>query len=368
MSSCYLQLSGSRKKILGTWHDPQSQSDYISVLKKQGSKVIAMDFTAMDTYITKHHVSHIASECIRLGMEPIGFGILKALINNMSLIVPSFSNDATSTLISNYIPWPSGLKTTSEVDSIIGQAIPLACLMRQKPDLVKKWSSGNFIILNQGDDVLFTHSDALNYDQIEKDALEFGFALKVEPNNSMFLKTLMPFKAPYFDKARPWSRVWQQTFFNEDSYDGKPDAIPKIGLISRLAGITNNPLTPALGPDFIKIVSSLKWFESMSNEQIADLKKHYTFSLNADDNAEILKYSLSNKTWLSEMIARSKFEPSAANFLAAFLSLKGTDKLVDQEVTYSQAVRKVIRQALYQTPRTKDIDFMFTLINYKQNI
>lgn len=322
LSPLYVQMSHARQATLGLWHDPESRSRYIPRLQAQGKYPWSIDFSGMDTAMWKPVVIMIMEEMEKAGLFKWSTSMFRQLYPLMEITLPSYS--AVPNMVTAFggmkSPWCSGFKLTSEMDSIYGLAVLLSCLDRQHPGLSDKWCAGEFVILSLGDDICFTSNFTIDQDKLASDALEiWGAKLKIQ-EDAIFLKWCMPIHREVPKLCRTFSRVIQQTFFNEDRYDGieggaRPPALLRLALQARLAGLSDHPDFKLWWPSLVKIIKKLAYMDSADSDYLKGLDKAAP-QLSQADVREIYDYSLRTPNYFLNLADRAKYEPSAAALLA----------------------------------------------------
>lgn len=356
LSPIYVWMSHARKAIPGLWHDPASQDQYIARLRAQGKYAYALDFSGMDTAMNPNVIMGILTALRNAGFPSWSLDMFATMYPNMGVTLPSIYNlpgDAT------YItgmgrPWCSGFKLTSEFDTIYGLSVLLTALSDQIPDIIDQWVSGRFVIAELGDDIFFTSPKPLNLEAIGAKALnQWGATLKAI-EDSMFLKWILPFNDEVKTKTRPFSRLIQQTFFNEDRYSGveggdKPPAILRVGLISRLTAMKDHPDWNRWWPELYSIIITLPPFAETSPEWKAKLREGIP-ALDKGDEVQILEYARKVPSYFQGLVDRAKFEPSSAHTLLMLKEL-GLGELSNPP---EAAIRSILLRALFENPSPSD--------------
>jgi len=352
-----LRMKSSRQNILGMWHDPANQAVYIPKLQSQGKKSYEIDYSGYDTTISNELMYMVYDMLAKKGYAPWEADFMAELTLRQGAITPSFLGvtDSVSYFRHN-VTLMSGLLPTSELGSIISRTIVLYCLSKQHPDLVERAFSGNFVILVQSDDVLFTTDKDIDIDQFKASAAKLGIIAKVKAG-STFLKHFLPV-GTVSKRSKPFSRNVQQTCGNEDNGNGKPNAIHKLGLGARLIGLNGHPLFSKYWPrlfgiyeahfDYVKEIEHKKeWLQG-------------TPMLTHGDIRAIQQYaeSTSGDSVMTNLLERAAFDPSAAAVIA-FLKEKGLalDFLEADQIR----ARSEYTKALFTPPGPDDL---FNLLSF----
>lgn len=355
LSSTYVQLKTSRQAIMGLWHDPPRQKAYIDRLRSQGRHVYTVDFSGMDTTMPPHLISLIADALMEKGFLQWPLTLLKEAISSMSLLMPSFSgHPKSSTAVSKLLGWMSGWKLTSEMDTIFGLTTILTCLENQRPGTIRQWRAGSFIILIQGDDIMFTVDTKLDTDKLSKDAKSIaGASLKVLEDDILFLKRVMPLIPGIPDISRTFARLIQQTFWNEDRYDGikggsKPDALMRLALLARCDSIQHHPFFKQAWPLIWPIIEKLHFIQN-SNPSFRAAWKSGSFRLDDGDEQAIRLYAAEKDDYLTLLMERAKYEPSAAHVIQMLRDLG-----IRMEEDFQLKQRRVLLDGLRRVPEPQD--------------
>lgn len=364
-SPAYMAFKTARQRIPGLWHDPASLSAYVAKLRTQGKLPYSIDFSGMDTTMPPHLIKLICAEAASLGFPKFALGLLSEATDRAQVIMPSFVGDNNSvTVFSGLVGWLSGYKLTSEMDTIFGATTLLTILAQQIPDIREQWSRGSFTFAELGDDIIFTTNSEIDTERMIKDATSLaGADLKVL-KDAMFLKMMLPLSPEIPKLTKPFSRIVQQTFYNEDRYSGikggaKPGAIMRLALMSRCAMLHTHPLFKDVWPPLFEIVKTLKYVDEASQPYRNRLSQG-VFSLDSGDEVEIQKYAISNAAEMIKWNERAKYEPSAAMYLSLVSQFASTDDAVYQAL----AQRRAFVKALYAAPEPNDIKVLKSFMSW----
>lgn len=355
LSSLYVQLKSARQSILGLWHTPDLMAEYTKKIASQGKYPYSVDFTQMDMSIGPAALRSICAALGRHGYAPWPLGLLMEYLGRMYALYPSFNNDSTTTAFYGSFGWFSGWKLTSEVDTLFGAATILMSLEALHPGTIKRWERGDFVFAENGDDIQFNWGSPLDERALADVALKgAGAVIKVEPD-AVFLKNFLPVSPDVPKLTRPFARLVQQTFFNEDKYSGdkggtKPDALLRLGLMARMNRLPDHPWFSRWWPDVVPIIMMLGFVRRSSAAYRADLLKGRAV-LDSGDELEIQKYAAINPDYLGKLQDRAKYEPSAQFFLEIYQSVT---KTVLTEATHLD-MRKTMVKALLTPPNHNSV-------------
>jgi hypothetical protein len=261
-------------------------------------------------------------------------------------------------------PWMSGFKLTSEMDTIFGAATLLTCLEEQIPGSIQKWVDSKFIFGELGDDIIFTLSKELDMDKFSKDAKSLcGADVKILPNDALFLKTMLPLVPAITKVTKPISRLIQQTFFNEDNYEGKggiaPDALLRLGLMARAEFFNSHPLARDILPIILPPLMSLGFIERSSSDYKGAIRRG-EFSLDKGDEEQIQLYATRNPFYIDELIDRAKYISSAADTLR-LLAEAGISTTMSRDAL---AMRKLYVNAFQAQPQMSDVRKVHSMMTW----
>lgn len=349
MAPAYKQMSFARMQIPGLWHGPADWSLMLKDLTAPGKVIVSADYSGMDTRISPSVVQTIANSLMKAGFSKFSCEVLANVQKMMSVFTPSYLGEkGSSTMMRGVIPWLSGYKLTSELDTIYGVATTLAALSRQKvmSDVVDRWVKGTFILYELGDDTIFSltpqENDAIDWDLFTIHAREMVGAAVVKDIAPVFLKKIV---INGQSSPRMISRVIQQTFFNENRNDGKPPIVSLIGLKARIEGLKAHPWFDDFYPEFLRIVSKTKFAREVDLGNLLP-----DTPLTASQNAQLIQYaeSLNGRGWLADLIEQAKYSKAAADSLKIINSALGKDSILDD------ADRRLYREAMLRTPTQEE--------------
>jgi len=368
LSPVYLLLKEARKRTLGLWHDPVSMEKYVKVLRSQGKKSFSIDFSGMDTTMPPHLIKLMCSVLIEHGFPRWPLQMLSTLYERMGIITPSYlSQPGSCTFIHKVISWLSGFKLTSEFDTIFGAATMLTILEQQMPGIRDRWERGNWTFAELGDDIIFTTDSKIDPEAMTKAAQEIcGANLKVY-EDVMFLKRLMPLHPDIPHLSRPFSRLIQQTFFNEERYDGieggqRPDAVMRLSIWARMDSLDKHPKFRDAWPLVRDAIASLGFVRRSSAQYQRDLLSGKAVMQDGDE-AIIQLFATRTPEVMLDYLERSRYEPSAAFLLQAF---KAFGVNIDENPDHS-SIRKIYMKALLTKPGPSEIRNLTSKIPWMAN-
>lgn len=360
------QMKLARMTKLGMYHRPEYVVRYINQLNKQGLVSYESDFSSFDTTISSTLLQFVFRTLAKYAKKfAWEYGLFADYLQTTGVVAPSYLTDDPTqvTYFKGAASLLSGILPTSESGSIVSIAAQLYALEKQIPDIVNQWLSGKFVCLVQSDDVLFTLPKKINEENFSDAMHELGLTAKLKEGN-MFLKKLLPVGtlSSYSSKfplggVPLWSRQPQQTFFNEHSYEGKPDAIVRLALLSRAEGLNKHPMFDSQ--------LDKAWKDILVQHDIfKDVIPHLydgVLSLNDEDKQAVLEYSTSDEgmAWVSQIYNRAESDPKAKQTL---LELSKIGFNLDEYDDTAVSQRRSYLKALYTHPNA-DSRAMLTQIS-----
>lgn len=321
MAPAYKQLSTARMKIKGLWHSPEDWDLMTKDLTRPGGVIVSADYSGMDTRISPSVVQVMATELAKAGFSRFACEVLANVQKVMTIFTPSYmGTPRSSTRMKSVIPWLSGYKLTSEIDTIYGVATTLAALARQTPtrDIVEQWEKGEFTLYELGDDTIFRLPNAVNdtidWDQFTRDAKALVGAEVKKDVAPVFLKKIILNSG---GSPRMFARVIQQTFFNESRNDGNPAIVSLVGFKARIEGLRAHPWFNEFYPALLDIVLKTKFARDLN---LKDIQPDTALS---DEHKNLLAdyaASLSGLDWLAELKEQAKYSKAAMDSLAIVLN------------------------------------------------
>lgn len=353
MAPAYKQLSTARMKIKGLWHSPQDWDLMTKELTTPGSVIVSADYSGMDTRISPSVVQIMAMELMKAGFSRFACEVLANVQKVMTIFTPSYmGTPRSSTRMKAVIPWLSGYKLTSEIDTIYGVATTLAALARQKPtaNIVELWEKGEFILYELGDDTIFKLSaeinDAIDWDQFTQDAKQMVGAEVKKDVAPVFLKKIILNSG---GSPRMFARVIQQTFFNESRNEGNPPIVSLIGFKARIEGLKAHPWFDEFYPELLSIVLQTKFAKDLS---LTDVQPDTNLSEAHKSLLAEYAASLSGLDWLAELKEQAKYSKAAMDSLTIVLrSLPGLQDLENKD-------RKLYADALSRKPTREELELL----------
>jgi len=362
------QMKTFRKGKLGMYHTPELCTEYINRLNSQGQVSYESDFSSFDTTISnqimKYIVSQLAFHSRKYSWE---YQLFQHYLDTTGVIFPNFLTNETSyvTYFSGAVSLLSGILPTSEIGSIVSVCANLYALEKQLPNVLNDWLNNKFIILVQSDDVLFTLPAKIDEESFAASMKELSLTAKLKEGN-MFLKKLLPvgtlqrYAGKFPVAGVPlWSRQGQQTFFNENDLDGKPECIMRLALLSRAEGLNKHPMYDKdLNDYWISVLSKFDMFKPVLNNLYSGV-----LSLSQEDKDNVIKYSsgLEGMAWLSKIASRAESDPKAKEMMLEMARL-GFDLTKFEDTALSQ--RRAYLQALYTEPNTVSHENMLKILSW----
>lgn len=355
----YVQLSHARQHTRGAWHTPTDRETQIEALKNF-KYIYSSDFHGMDTSITPDDVVATMRAVKKSGFQKETAQLVIDMYPRMGILYPHFfAQPGLASMVTGFgRPWGSGVKLTSELDTIIGIAVHLDVLSQQIPNFIEGWKTGKYCICCLGDDVLFGTNQPINMEKFHSDAMErWGKDIDLV-EDAIFLKWFMPVIPEVPRLTRPLSRLIQQTIANEDRYTGteggdKPSAIMRLGLASRLIAIKDHPWINDYWPEIFKVISQLKYFEDAEDSWIKAVKNAQVPDVTARDAIAIQDYAMHVPSYFAKLVDRAKFEPSAALTIAM---IEKHASIANVVAPPGPAVRKAYAEAMAHNPSSRDYD------------
>ena len=362
LTGLYKWMNGARNNMIGMSHSPEKASVYLPLLQSQGKNPWEGDFSNYDMTITSKLMITMCDILIRRKIRIWESTLLRAYLERIVVLTPSFhGNPDTATSFDNFVTLLSGVLLTSEIGSVLSLALNLYAINRQDRSWVEAYFANKKVMLIQSDDAAFTTSFPLKQEQYAADMLELGIVIKLKPG-STFLKKILPLLPGIFDgkkETKPFSRIYQQTYGNEDNYDGKPDAIFRLGLSARCDGIQNHPLFSSVWPKVIDwLWDHYPYTRTLDRAQW--LKGR--FPLAEGDDAAILAYaSKAGRHYMINLMERAAYDPSAAAVLA---QLSALDLPLGQYRADQIRDRREVVNALMTPPTSKSFNDLLTICKW----
>jgi len=352
LSAVYKMLATARQRILGLWHDPVSQANYVKVMSEVKGQAYTIDFSGMDTSMAPSVIQYISEALLRRGFPVWIMKTWIQLYDQMGIFLPSYSgrSDEVEWMNGAVRPWGSGFKLTSEYDTIYGAACLLASLDDQIPGLSDRWVDDKWVFAELGDDIIFSLKEKLDPTRLAEFALsQWGAKIEIL-DDSLFLKTFLPIDGRISKVSKPYSRFLQQTFWNEDSYDGieggdRPDSVMRLALFARGDRVTSHPWFKQLWPKIAPIVGELKFTRSASSSWRNDLMAG-KLRLDDGDAADIQAYAQRVPEFMKKLIARAQYEPSAYSLLITLQELGlGKEEMITEKQQRSILLKQLLGEA-----------------------
>lgn len=358
MSPVYVACSNARKRILGLWHTPELKAKYVPLLRAQGKVPQDTDFTAMDKHMSPVFLKLVFDTMVAIDFLPDEAKFMLSLIDDMGVVHPSFEGNPNQvTFIHGVLTMLSGIKLTSELDSIFNIACNMYGMERFIPNIFTDWLRGRFIFLVQGDDghtILPKEIDSAKFTELMMN--ELGVDIKID-NTAMFLKEMVPDHSEVKAYSRPFGRVLQQRVYNEDRLSGieggdKPDALLRLAAKAGYTGLEAHPSYRTLVPKvLIPVIMELDYVRRASPTYQRKAAKGI-FDLDHGDEAKILEYASRNPDFIAERVEAAKYQNSAA-LMVEMLKKVGVSPA--PALSSWMAQRKDYIAALEHKPTLKDV-------------
>ena len=307
ISRSTLQQKSARRGILGLWHDPNHEALYLKHLQSYKGITYESDLSAQDTRITPPFRKVLFGHLLNAGFDPLGLQVKIQSEEFAGVTYPSWTGTADeATVLKGPVGMLSGWKDTSETDSLYGLITCLTSLRLIDEKYLTDWEKGSFVILSQGDDILFKSKKEIDPD-VYAEGLKYGGAVGELVKGKTFLRKILPTDAP--GPSVPLiSRLIQQTFYNEQDYTD--DVIPRLALTSRAQGLDKHPKWSKVAPLIIPLIESLAAFSNVGRKG-ADL-----FRFLPEDEEALTRYMKKHPGVIAELLARAEFQQSAADQVA----------------------------------------------------
>jgi len=344
-------MKAAQKRKLGMYHTPEFAMRYVPQLQKQGPYSYESDFSTYDKTMGNSLMVAAMRMLGKYSKFSWEFEFAADYLQTTGAIFPSFHQPSVEsvTYFEGGVSLLSGWIFTSALGTFISMAANLYCLEQQFPTIVNDWLNNKFIALVQSDDYLFTSPKKLDEEMYAERMSTCHLKTKLKPG-MMFLKKLLPV-GPLKDMKGPIngvpliSRQPQQTFFNEADYTGKPDAIMRLALMSRIEGLNYHPYyVKHVRQEWEDIISSFEMFKPLM-----PILYDGPLAMSEDDKRAIIEYAESDKSgsWLAQLMSRAEADPKSAALLED-LRKSGVDfsKFTDD----SEGMRLQYLQALRTTP------------------
>lgn len=371
LSPLYLFFKTARSRMKGMYHTADMLKDTTNSLVsefKAGRKPYAVDQSAQDKHIGAHFFEMVCDHLIKRGVLPDEAALLRQLPRNTTTLIPHPEGPERQTLaVMGISGMPSGLKLTSEIDTLQNLCTALFMMERIEPGATKSWLAGRLIYPAQGDDglLMIRPQDVGKIPDAVKEAQNvLGVEMKMFPD-ALFLKMMLPLDPRLSSSTRPLSRVIQNTLYNEDNYTGvkggnTPDAILRLGLTSRFDNISANPFAKEMWSKVTPIIRDLTFMRRSTdsfNKNFVGMKAQ----LEARDMELILLYTKQVPNYAERLVERSSYDPGAQKMLD-FLRKNGID--LSAEVPSNSNIRRAYEEALQSPPSDQAIRSIVSSTNW----
>jgi hypothetical protein len=248
ISPLSMQVKSARSQMAGFWHTPEKRAQQMKAFAEfeaKGDITYESDFSGYDTSFTPQHRLAIYAAMRRHGFAAPCLDMMEMSETSWQIITPSPEGPKLghAAMYRGRLGLLSGMKETSNLDSVHAQAIVLKYFIRKKMTTLADIASGKWpLFLNLGDDVLLSLPRSTNVADYEECCAEEGVKAKMFKGNRMLMRHIRGGR----DYAVA-ARVVQQTLANEDSYDHLGHIA--LALAARLEGLIH--------PHFSKVVEDI---------------------------------------------------------------------------------------------------------------
>lgn len=330
-----LPMKMARRAWLGLWHTPELAAEYVKRLSSQGKIPMEGDFSEYDRTLFNNLLNCTMEEMAHIVPRSWLWFLNYAIATNREsgLISPSYVGTSGVTFIQGRNSLMSGTLLTSELGSVISITMNLLALETAgRSDLVEKFFKQQFLILVQSDDVLFTIDKELS-PKFGEYANSLGMDLKSVVGD-MFLKRFLPIgDKSGGESARPISRVFNQTFGNEDSYVGDPPELMRFAFAARCEGLHASDHVPdsvfrVIGDTLFQLYpfSGPGVPEGIAEHYRAGFSKGKKLAPHPIDVEGVLRYAMTkdSETYLAKLLKLAEVSASAMA-LVRWLTSVGVD-------------------------------------------
>lgn len=365
LSPLYLFMKSARSRKQGMFHTSAMLNHTVKFLRNQfieGRIPVAVDQSAQDKHIGKHFFYMIADHLIKRGILKDEAELIKQLPDNTTALIPHPNGPQRGTLaVSGISGMPSGLKLTSEIDTLHNLSCAMYIMEMIEPGATDRWIGNKLLYPAQGDDglLMLRPQDVPKLEKATKIAEnDLGISIKLF-EDALFLKMMLPLTKELDSITRPISRGIQNSVFNEDRHTGipsgnTPDCVMRVGLASRLELLRKNPYGMSIWPIVCPILMKLAYIERSTPEFKQAFKKGEVL-LSEKDKEGVLLYATKVPTYAERLVARSKYDPGAMKMLE-FLARSGIH--LESVIPPNIEIRKAYEKALISKPSFKSITEM----------
>jgi len=269
------------------------------------------------------------------------------------LIVPSWALDNDLCDVISYDgATRSGLKTTSEIGTLISLADALAALWAQGRCLNWPYDQHDHLLV-QGDDVqLSSTKGALDTDAWTASYADVGLNATLFPGDSF----LSRHNVNGIQVPSPM-RVIQQTMSNEHEPDA-PTAVGLLylGLYARTAGASAWPTeVTQLVWSVLRIAAFIRALPAADTETLADFRRWVRTSREASDAIALAIASAAGEAWMSELWRDAEHSPSDAAIVAALKAAGYSPQTfslnaeIDAAMKRASSASRLVRAGIFET-------------------
>jgi hypothetical protein len=229
------QVKACRQKTPGFWHaaeDRIKQMQKFAEYEASGYQIYESDFSNYDTTFTPRHRAAIYNALEAHGFARPCLDLMREADSRWQIVTPNPEGPSLghAASYSGEFGLLSGMKETTNLDSLHAQATVLKYLIRKNLTTLDKIRKGEWpLFLNLGDDVLMALPRSVKVDDYADNCKEEGLTAKMTTGHRMLMRHVYQGK----DYAVA-ARVIQQTLGNEDSYTHVGHFL--LGVAARFAG------------------------------------------------------------------------------------------------------------------------------------
>lgn len=335
ISPLSVQVKEARVAVLGLGHDNESRQLYLKKLanlKEQGYFITESDFSGYDTSIREEIRLAVYEELRKAGFHRASIDILAAFDTERGVITPSWyaPTPGVASVYFGKTGLKSGMVETTNIGSFVAVAAMLIALDDQNQFNINAAKPGDDLpfMLELGDDVLLPTKVKLDEAKFAKSCAELGLKAKYIVGDRFLMRHIKP---PVDYPVT--SRIIQQTYFNEESYDHPGQLV--LGLASRVEG----KLMPHQ-ESFLK-KHLLEYFSGSLADMPTweDIRKPEVISKRRD----VLSFlrSAKGEAWLTSLQAKAAYIPAAAAMLS-YMTRLGINTNTNFAIAHRMALYKVM--------------------------
>jgi len=229
------QVKFCRSKVTAFWHTAECRARQLEELKKREENeftIYESDFSSYDQTFTPQHRSVIYSSLRKYGFARQCLDLMQLADQSWSIVTPSPDGPTLghAAVYEGRTGLLSGMKETTNLDSLHAQAVVLKYLVRKGLTTLSDIKSGKWpMFLNLGDDVLMALPKGVDSSDYAACCAEEGLKAKMTKGHRMLMRHI--YRGTDYAVA---CRVLQQTLGNEDSYQHVGHFL--LGVAARMQG------------------------------------------------------------------------------------------------------------------------------------